>query len=117
MSPRIVDSHRREEGTASVELIGVAPLLLLAVLAAAQIGAAGYALWSAGVAARAGARAQLVGRDAGEAAKRALPAALREGAGVSEDGELSVSVPVPRIVPAMPRISVAASAALGPDDG
>ena len=48
MSHQAAGSYRREDGTASVELIGVVPFLLLAVLVAAQIGVAGYALWSAG---------------------------------------------------------------------
>ena len=52
-----------EEGTASVELVAVVPFLLLAILVAAQIALAGQALWSASVAARAGARAALVGGD------------------------------------------------------
>nr|MDQ3725989.1 pilus assembly protein [Actinomycetota bacterium] len=50
-----------EEGTASVELVAAVPFLLLGLLVAAQIALAGQALWSAGVAARAGARAALVG--------------------------------------------------------
>ena len=64
MSRQAASSFRREDGTASVEMVAVVPFLLLAVLVAAQIGLAGEALWSAGVAARAGARAALVGGDA-----------------------------------------------------
>ena len=71
-----------ERGTASVELVAVVPFLLLAVLAAVQIALAGQALWSASVAARAGARAALVGGDATAAARRALPPSLRDGAEV-----------------------------------
>jgi len=40
-----------------VELVAAIPLLLLALAVAAQIALAGQALWSASVAARAGARA------------------------------------------------------------
>lgn len=116
MSHQAADSCRREDGTASVELIGVVPFLLLAVLVAAQIGIAGYALWSAGVAARAGARAGLVGRDAAQAARKALPGALREGATVSDRGEVSVRVPIPRIVPMMPKLRIGATAGLGRDE-
>jgi hypothetical protein len=97
-------------------LIGALPFLLLAVLVAAQIGVAGYALWSAGIAARAGARAELVGDDAAAVARGALPGGLRGGAEVSDDGDVSVRVPVPRIVPGMPSLRVAASAALEPDE-
>jgi hypothetical protein len=111
VSHQATGSSSREDGTASVELIGAVPFLLLAVLVAAQIGFAGYALWSAGIAARAGARAGLVGGDAGRAARKALPGGLRVGADVSDEDGVSVRVPVPRIVPAMPRLSVGASAA------
>ncbi len=117
MSHQAAGSYRREDGTASVELIGVVPFLLLAVLVAAQLGVAGYALWSAGTAARAGARAGLVGRDPARAARAALPGGLREGAKVSEAGSVSVRVAIPRIVPAMPVLLVGASAALEPDGG
>lgn len=118
--PPPTDSSRRhrERGTASVELIAVVPFLLLAVLVAAQIALAGHALWSAGIAARAGARAALVGRGAGAAARQALPPALRTGARVSDgDGGVSVAVPVPRLLPALPRLRVSAGARLEGGDG
>lgn len=105
-----------EAGSASVELIGVLPFLLLSTLVAVQLALAGQALWSAGVAARAGARAELVGEDAAHAARAALPPSMRRGARVGADGRVSVEVPVPRLLPAMPPLSVAASARLG-DDG
>jgi hypothetical protein len=101
-----------EEGTASVELVAAIPLLLLAVLVAAQIALAGAALWSAGVAARAGARAALVGGDASAAAKRALPTSMRAGAEVEDSGGVSVRVPVPRLLPSLPRVMVGAKADL-----
>jgi hypothetical protein len=109
MSPQAAGSEvRREDGTASVELIAVVPFLLLAVLVAAQLALAGQALWSAGVAARAGARAALVGAEAGAAARRALPPALRAGARVSDAGAVSVRVPVPRLIPGLPRLTIGA---------
>ncbi len=89
------------------------PFLLLAVLVAAQIGLAGQALWSAGVAARAGARAALVGGDATAAARRALPPSLRSGAEVGDSGAVSVRVAIPRLLPGMPRLMVGAKTALG----
>jgi hypothetical protein len=104
----------KEDGTASVELIGVVPFLLLAILIGAQLVLAGHALWSAGVAARAGARAALVGRDAASAAQGALPPSLRRGARVREGNPVSVEVLVPRLLPAIPPVSVAASSRLGP---
>jgi hypothetical protein len=113
VSRQATSSARREDGTASVELIAVVPFLLLAVLVAAQIGLAGQALWSAGVAARAGARANLVGRDAEEAARRALPPTMRDGAKVSEDEGVAVQVAVPRLLPVLPRLTVGARSSLG----
>ncbi|HEX8753596.1 MAG TPA: hypothetical protein VF731_09290 [Solirubrobacterales bacterium] len=106
-----------EEGTASVELIAAVPFLLLALLAAAQIALAGEALWAAGVAARAGARAALVGGDAAMAARRALPEAMREGARVEDSEGVSVRVPVPRLLPELPHVMVGASADLEDGDG
>ena len=114
MSPRIVSSAgHREEGTASVELIAVVPFLLLAVLVAAQLALAGQALWSAGVAARAGARAALVGGDAAVAARRALPPSLRPSARVSDADGVAVRVAIPRLLPALPRLTVASESGLG----
>ncbi len=116
--PRTVDSAgHRERGTASVELIAVVPFLLLAVLAAVQIALAGHALWSAGVAARAGARAALVGGEAMAVARRALPPSLREGAEVEEAGAVTVRVAVPRLLPGMPRLMLGAESGLEPGDG
>jgi hypothetical protein len=123
--PRIASSAgHREEGTASVELIAVVPFLLLAVLVAAQLALAGQALWSAGVAARAGARAALVGRDAAAAAGREgwriqpgpPPPPLRSGAKVSDEGAVTVRVAIPRLLPALPRVTVGAETGLGEGD-
>jgi hypothetical protein len=91
----------------------VIPFLALAVLVAAQIALAGQALWSAGIAARAGARAALVGGAPARAAKRALPAAMRPGAEVESGGGVSVRVPVPRLLPRLPRLMVGAETGLG----
>jgi hypothetical protein len=41
---------------------------------------------------------------------------MRSGARVGDEGRVSVEVPVPRLLPAMPPLSVAAGARLG-DDG
>ena len=109
-----------ERGSASAELIAVIPALLVATLIAAQLAAAGYSLWSAGLAARAGARAAHVGADAVAAARRALPPALRKGAAVREGdaaGEISVRVAVPRLLPVIPAVRVGARTALEADGG
>jgi hypothetical protein len=104
-----------EEGTASVELIATVPFLLLALALVAQAALAGHALWSASVAARAGARAALVGGDAAAVARRALPPALRRGAWVeNSEGPVSVRVRVPALLP-LPALRVGASSGL--EDG
>jgi len=114
VSPPIASSAgHREEGTASVELIAAAPFLLLAVLVAAQLALAGVALWSAEIAARAGARAALVGDDAERAARAALPSSLRSGARVEEADAVSVRVAVPRLVPGLPELTLTARGDLG----
>ena len=118
MSPQAASTpSHREDGTASVELVAVVPFLLLAVLVAAQIGLAGHALWSASIAARAGARAALVGGDAAEAARKALPPSMRGGSKVDDSGEVSVWVGVPRLLPVLPKVMVGAKTALEPGDG
>jgi len=111
-SPTASSAGHREEGTASVELVAAVPFLLLAVLVAAQLALVGATLWSAGVAARAGARAAIVGSNAKEAARRALPLPLRGEAEVSDAGGVSVEVAIPRLLPALPRLTVRASSGL-----
>jgi hypothetical protein len=117
MDCAVSGSRERERGQASVELIGAIPALLVALLIAVQLVAAGHALWSAALAARAGARASVVGRDPARAARRALPGLLREGARVSENGGVSVRVAVPRLLPGLPEVRVGSKSSLGPGDG
>ncbi|HET8815350.1 MAG TPA: hypothetical protein VFM51_10400 [Solirubrobacterales bacterium] len=117
MPPGVDAAAHGEEGTASVELVAVVPFLLLAVLVAAQVALAGQALWSAGVAARAGSRAALVGGDAAAAARAALPPLLRQRARVEEGDDISVRVLVPRLIPALPEMRVEADTHLEPSDG
>ena len=78
---------RGEEGSASLELIGVLPFLLLAILVAAQLGSPGHPSGRRAIAARAGARAALVGgaRPAARRGPRCRPS-LREGAKVGRLG-------------------------------
>lgn len=121
MPPTSADNTSHgERGTASIELVAAIPFLLLALAVAAQIALAGQALWSASVAARAGARAALVGADPKAAAKRALPPAMRAGASVEEEDEgavISVKVPVPTLLPALPEVKVGARSGLGENGG
>ena len=108
---------RRERGAVSVELVGTLPFIGLALLAATQIAIAGAALWSAGIAARAGARAVEVGGEARPAARRALPPPLRDGAMVSDREGVEVRVRVPALLPRLPRVTLAARSSLGENDG
>jgi pilus assembly protein CpaE len=117
MPSRARRAARGEEGTASVELVAVVPFLLLAVLAAAQIALAGQALWSAGVAARAGARAAAVGKDPAAAARAALPPSMRDGATVEDEDGIAVKVGVPLLIPALPEVRVRARSSLEVGNG
>jgi hypothetical protein len=110
-----------EQGTASVELVAAIPFLLLALAVAAQIALAGQVLWSASVAARAGARAALVGGDPKAAARQALPPSMRDGAEIEAEDEgdegIAVKVPVPTLLPELPAVKVRARSGLGDDGG
>jgi hypothetical protein len=92
----------------------VLPLVLVALLAIAQLAVAGYALWSAGSAARAGARAAHVGGRPEAAARSALPEPLRASSRVSARGPVEVRVEAPALLPGLPPIPLRASAELGP---
>jgi hypothetical protein len=64
------------------------------------------------VAARAGARAAVVGGDAAAAARSALPPSMRRGAQVEESDRVSVKVEVPRLIPSLPEVRVGAASGL-----
>ena len=100
-------------GQASVEFVAVLPALAVCLILAGQALAAGWALWSAGNAARAGARVERVASDAGAeaAARRALPSPLRDGAAIQADDGVRVRVRVPALLPgiAMPSVSAAST--------
>ena len=100
-------------GQASVELIAAIPALAIVTLLVAQLALAGYALWSAGVAARAGARAAYVGGSAERAARASLPEVLRMDASVDDRKGVQVRVRAPSLVPGLPRVPVTARAGLG----
>jgi pilus assembly protein CpaE len=103
-------------GQASIELVAAVPALVIAVLLVAEFVAVGYSLWSAGVAARAGARAAYVGGDGAQAARASLPPALRKDASVRDGDGLAVRVRTPAALPGLPRIPVTARAGLGVGD-
>ena len=108
-----IDNQR---GQASIELLGVLPILLLVGAVVWQLVLAGHTAWLTANAARAGARADAVGRDATAAARSALPRSLERGLEVDRlrDGGVRVSVRVPLMLHAweMP-VQVAAVSSLG----
>lgn len=91
--------RRRERGTASLEFVALAPLVLIVGFMVWQLGVGGWAAVSANEAARAAARAATLGEDPGDAAESALPAGLRDftlTGGRSGDGyRYTVKVEVP----------------------
>jgi hypothetical protein len=112
-----VARRRTEHGQASVELIAALPALGLAIALAAHLALAGYTLWSAGVASRAGARAEFVGGDGRRAARASLPPVLRERASVSDGNPVRVRLRAPSLVPGLPGIPLSTRAGLGPGNG
>ena len=100
---------------ASVEFVAVLPALAVCLVIAGQTVVIGWALWSAGNAARAGARAEQVGSDSEAAARRALPGALRDGAVVRSGAGVRVRVRIPGLIPGIPMPSVTAASTLGGD--
>jgi hypothetical protein len=101
-----------------VEAVSVVPAVILAALIGWQLVLAGQTLWLCSAAARAGARADLVGLSAERAARSALPRSLERGLSVerSDGGAVRVEVRVPILVRAWQSpVRVAAVAALGGD--
>ena len=107
----------RNSGQASVELVAILPALVVCVLIAAHALSAGWALWSAAGAARAGARAELLGDDGEAAARRALPGPLREDAKVESEDGIRVEVRAPALLPGGQGPRLGAAAQLDPGDG
>jgi hypothetical protein len=110
-------SAASQQAQASAELVALTPVLIFAFLALAQVVATGWALLSAGEAARTAARIAHVGGDAEKAAGEALPDALEPGAVEVSGSEVEVEVRVPRVIPGLPGIPVKAAAALDPEAG
>lgn len=92
-----------------MEFVALLPVLAAVLVIAAQTAVVGWALWAAGNAARAGARAQEVGSDPTAAARRALPRALRGDAMIRDADGVRVKVRIPALVPGvtLPRVSAA----------
>jgi len=88
-----------ERGQASVEFVALLPLLVLLGAALVQAALAGWVAWSAGGAARAGARAHALGRPPLAAARSAVAVPLRDGLTVRLEGEaIRVRLRVPGLL-------------------
>lgn len=107
---------RADAGQASVEMVAVLPLVLLVGALCWQFALTGHAAWLSAHAARAGARADAVGADVGEATRSALPAGLEQGLEVErlEEGGVRVEVQVPLLIDRWRGpLSVGATSSLG----
>jgi hypothetical protein len=105
-----------ERGQASIELVAVLPVVLLVAAVAWQLALAGHTAWLTANAARAGARADAVGRDAASAARSALPRSLERGLDVERlsGGGVRVSVRLPFLLRGWETpLRVAAASSLG----
>jgi hypothetical protein len=93
-------SARAQAGQATVELVALLPALALVGFALWQAAVAGQAMWLAGAAARAAARAQALGADPGPAARGVLPPRLEGGLRVEagDDGAVRVTLRIPSVL-------------------
>ncbi len=112
--------HDDEDGQASVELAAILPLIAVVVMLLWQAAVAGQAVWLAGTAARAAARAAAVGGEPRQAAAGTLPRSLRHGlrAVTLKDGAVRVWIHIPSVVAGGPRVAtVSARARFRPQEG
>jgi TadE-like protein len=92
-------TRTRERGQATVETVGVLPLVVLLGFAVWQGAVAGQAMWMAGAAARAAARAEALGFDPAPAARAVLTPRLEDGLRVSaQDGGVRITLRIPAVV-------------------
>ncbi|MEP6954850.1 MAG: pilus assembly protein [Solirubrobacteraceae bacterium] len=89
---------RGERGQASVELVGVLPLVVIVGALLWQAVLTGQAVWLSGSAARAAARAAAVGGDPAAAARRTLPPRLERGLRVRAGDGVRVVIGVPAVI-------------------
>jgi hypothetical protein len=89
-----------ERGQATVEFVALVPVLVILGFAAWQAAVAGQAIWLAGSAARAAARAEAIGADPDPAARRQLPPRLEHDLRVRarDDGGVAVTVRIPAVI-------------------
>jgi hypothetical protein len=111
-----VRRENSESGQASVEAVAVVPLVVLAAMVAWQLVLTGHTLWLCANAARAAARAEIVGESPRRAALSALPRSLERGLTVRrlEGGGVRVGVRLPLLVRAWRApVEIAAASSLG----
>lgn len=103
-----------ERGQASLELLGLLPVLLFVALAAAQLLAVGYSSVLAGNAAEAAALALAGGADPETAAREALPGWSRRRLGVAvKGGDVRIRLRPPALLPRLAgEVEVTAKAAV-----
>lgn len=103
-------SRRRtvgQRGQSSLELLGLFPLLLLVLVVALQLGIAVYAAQQADSAARAAARAEVLGGDGHTVGVDAIDSWLRAGSTVSvSGGHASVRVRIPGVLSLFPPVYI-----------
>jgi len=88
-----------QRGQAAVETVAILPLVAVVAAIAWQVVVAGQAIWMAGGAARAAARAEAIGADREAAARRALPPRLEQGLRtLAEDDGVVVRVRIPAVL-------------------
>ncbi len=110
---------RAEAGQASVELVALLPLVAVIAGVLWQAVVAGQAVWLAGTAARAAARAEAVGADAPAAARRVLTPRLGRTAKVTtaSDGAVTVRVRIPVVAGTRSLGSFTTRARFAPQEG
>jgi pilus assembly protein CpaE len=108
-----VSPFREESGQASVETVAMLPLVLLAAAVAWQLVLSGHTLWLTAGAARAAARAELVGESPERAARSALPRSLERDKRVA-GGAVRVKLRLPLVLRTWRSpIEIAATSSLG----
>jgi hypothetical protein len=111
-----VSRIRPESGQASVETVAMVPLVLLAAAVAWQLVLTGHTLWLAAGAARAAARADLVGESPARAARSALPRSLERELSVTrlDGGGVRVELRLPLLLRRWRSpVEIAAASSLG----
>jgi pilus assembly protein CpaE len=107
---------RSESGQAAIETVAAVPLVLLAAAVAWQLALTGHTLWLCAHAARAAARAEVVGKNPERAARSALPRSLWRDLSVRRvaSGGVRVKLRLPVLVRAWRSpVEVAAVSSLG----